>query len=109
MENKKNKNQEKQKKEEEKLPYDTNINSDDEQALHDKNLSMNQNQDKPLAEREDVDFTGKNLDIPGRNESDTSDEGTDIPDEENLQFNERGKRPKMDKNEEHPDPDSFNP
>lgn len=108
MEKNKKRNPEKEKKEE-KLPYDPNINSDDKQALHDKNLSMNQNQDKPLAERENVDFSGEELDIPGSDESDTSNEGTDIPDEENFQFNERGKRPNKDKNEEHPDPDSFKP
>lgn len=109
MENKKKNDQENRKKKEEKLPYDPNINRDDEQALHDKNLSMNQNQDKPLSDRENVDFTGEDLDIPGRDDSNTSDQETNLPDEGNLQFNERGKRPKKDKNPEHPDPDSFNP
>lgn len=109
MESKKNKGQKEKLKKEEKLPYDPNINKDDEQALHDKNLSMNQNQDKPLADRENVDFTAEELDIPGRNDTDTSDEGTDLPDEENFQFNERGKKPKKNNNEERPDPESFNP
>ncbi|UJH91580.1 hypothetical protein LZ575_02340 [Antarcticibacterium sp. 1MA-6-2] len=34
------------------LPYDPNINKDDLQALHQKGRSMNQGQDKSLAERE---------------------------------------------------------
>lgn len=88
------------------LPYDPNINSDDMQALHDKGLSMDQGQDKPLAERKrPVDFTGKDLDIPGRNEADTTHDGADIPDEENYQFNERGARTDAEKNRDHPDPD----
>lgn len=88
------------------LPYDPNINTDDMQALHNKGLSMDQGQDKPLSERKrPVDFTGKDLDIPGRNEADTTHDGTDIPDEENYQFNERGVRSDADKNRDHPDPD----
>lgn len=88
------------------LPYDPNINEDDLQALHDEGLSMDQNQDKPLAERDrPVDFTGKDLDIPGRNERDTTHKGTDIPDEDNHQFNERGVRKDEAKKGDHPDPD----
>lgn len=106
MEKKENKNLKSQRKEKgnsEDLPYDPNINSDDMQALQDENLSMDQNQDKPLADREDpVDFTGKDLDIPGRNEADTTHEGTDIPDEDNLQFNERGATPAHEKKQQHP-------
>lgn len=88
------------------LPYDPNINDDDMQALQDKGLSMDQGQDKPLAERKrPVDFTGKSLDIPGRNEADTTHDGPDIPDEENFQFNERGARKDEDKKGDHPNPD----
>lgn len=88
------------------LPYDPNINKDDMQALQEKGLSMDQGQDKPLSERNrPVDFTAKDLDIPGRNERDTTHEGTGIPDEENYQFNERGVRKDEEKNSDHPDPD----
>ena len=96
----------KDKIEKNELPYDPNINSDDKQALSDKGLSMDQGQDKPLANRKrPVDFTGKDLDIPGRDEADTTHKGTDIPDEANYQFNKRGVRTDADKNKEHPDPD----
>lgn len=91
------------------LPYDPNINSDDKQVLHDKDLSMDQDQDKPLTERDEpVDFTGEEMDIPGSEESDTTDEGTDIPDEENLQFDKRGisRKKKDDGTQTIPDPDS---
>lgn len=112
MKKDKNEKLEENGKKKENLPYDPKINSDDKQALHDKDLSMDQNQDKPLAERDNVDFTGEDLDIPGREDTDTSGEGTDLPDEENFQFDERGKRTgkdKKEKDEEIPDPDSFNP
>lgn len=88
------------------LPYDPNINKDDLQALHEKGLSMDQGQDKSLSERErPVDFTAKDLDIPGRDERDTSHEGTGIPDEENYQFNQRGVRTDEEKDADHPNPD----
>ena len=88
------------------MPYDPNINKDDMQALQDKGLSMDQGQDKSLAERKrPIDFAGKDLDIPGRNEANTTHNGADIPDEANYQFNKRGVRSDADKNSEHPDPD----
>ena len=88
------------------LPYDPNINKDDKQALHDKGLSMDQGQDKPLENRRrPVDFAGKDLDIPGREEVDTTHKGTDIPDEANYQFNERGVRRDADKSKGLPNPD----
>lgn len=88
------------------LPYDPNINKDDLQALHQKGLSMDQGQDKSLAERDrPADFTAKDLDIPGRNERDTTHKESGIPDEENYQFNQRGSRTDEQKNEDHPNPD----
>lgn len=96
-------------KRKEKLPYNPDITDDDQQALQDKGLSMDQGQDKDLADRDrPVDFTGKNLDIPGREERDTS-TGTGIPDEDNYQFNQRGSRKEKDKNMDHPDPDTKIP
>ncbi|HSI70294.1 MAG TPA: hypothetical protein VK941_08690 [Gillisia sp.] len=75
------------------LPYDPNINKDDLQALHREGLSMDQGRDKFLSDRKrPVDFTGNEMDIPSRDESDTSQDGTDLPDEENNQYNERGVR-----------------
>ncbi len=101
-------NKKKTKENSKKLPYDSNITSDDKQALHEKNLSMDQGQDKPLAERKrPVDFTGEELDIPRRDDSDTTQEGTDLPDEENLQFDERGIPLKGKKRREHPGPEDI--
>lgn len=88
------------------LPYDPNINQEDRQALHEEGLSMDQGRDRPLSERDrPVDFTGKDLDIPGQAESDTTHAGTDLPDEENNQYNERGVRKDEDKKKDHPNPD----
>lgn len=90
------------------LPYDPNINSEDLQALHDENLSMDQGQDKFLADRDrPADFTADELDIPGADDADTTHRGTDNPDEENYQFDNRGAPKKRSKEEEIPDPDSL--
>ncbi len=89
------------------LPYDPEINEDDRQILQEKGHSMapNEDRDKFLADRErPVDFAADDLDIPGRNESDTTHDGTDLPDEENFQYNQRGKRPDEAKKGEHPNP-----
>ncbi len=88
------------------LPYDPNINQDDKQALNPKGHSMNRGQDKPLAERKrPVDFAGGDLDIPGRNERDMSNESSGLPDEENFQFKEQGTRSNTEKAKDHPNPD----
>ncbi len=87
------------------LPYNPEITEEDKQALNEKGHSMNMGQDKDLANRErEVDFTGKDLDIPGREERNIS-KGTGIPDEDNYQFNQRGSRPEEKKKSEHPNPD----
>lgn len=88
------------------LPYEPDITREDEMALPDKGLSMNQDEDRFLKEREKfVDFEADNLDIPGRNEPDTTSQGSDIPDEDNRQFNQRGKRKDERKDLDHPGSD----
>lgn len=88
------------------LPYEPDITREDEMALPDKGLSMNQDEDRFLKEREKtVDFEADNLDIPGRNEPDTTSQGSDIPDEDNMQFNQRGKRKDETKDLDHPESD----
>lgn len=90
------------------LPYDPNINEDDKQALQERGLNMSPNDDKFLAERDrPVDFAADDLDIPGRNEADTSHEGTDQPDEENFQFNERGVPKRRNNEEDIPDDEDI--
>ena len=103
------KNEHKPRKEDDKrkenLPYNPDITKEDMQALNEKEHSMNMGQDKDLADRDrEVDFTAKDLDIPGRKERDTS-TGKEIPDEANYQFNQRGSRPEEQKKSEHPNPD----
>ena len=89
------------------LPYDPNINKDDKQALQERGLDINLNDDRFLAERErPVDFAADDLDIPGRNEADTTHDGADIPDEENFQYDQRGARIKRSGLEDIPDEDA---
>ena len=77
------------------LPYDPNITREDKQALQERGLNMNPTDDKFLADRDrPVDFTAEELDIPGRNEVDTPHRGTNIPDEENFQYDESGVKKK---------------
>lgn len=90
------------------LPYDPNINKDDLQALQEKGHSMapDEDSDKFLAERKrPVDFAGEDLDIPGRQERDVTHDTTDIPDEDNHQFNNRGVRTDEERKSDHPDTD----
>ncbi len=91
------------------LPYDPNINKDDKQALQKRGLNMSPNDDKFLSETErPVDFAAEDLDIPGRNEADTTHDGPDIPDEENYQFNEKGVKKKRGPHNEEEIPDDDN-
>ncbi len=88
------------------LPYDPNINEDDKQALQERGHNMNPSDDRFLAERDrPVDFTAEDLDIPGRNQADNTHEGTDIPDEENFQYDERGVKKNRSDLDDIPDPD----
>ncbi|CAN5402160.1 hypothetical protein BH23BAC2_BH23BAC2_07620 [soil metagenome] len=87
------------------LPYDPDINEDDKQALQERGINMNPRDKKFLAERDrPLDFAAKDLDIPGRDERNTTHEGTDIPDEQNFQYDESGIKKKR-KLEDIPDPD----
>lgn len=89
------------------LPYDPNINKDDKQALQERGLDINLNDDRFLAERDrPVDFAADDLDIPGRNEADTTHEGTDIPDEENFQYDQSGLKKERSGLEDIPDEDA---
>lgn len=86
------------------LPYDPNVNDDDMLALHEDGLNMAPDEDKQLENRDKpVDFTGKDLDIPPREERDTT-SGTEIPDPDNYQWNERGAKPGATKGKDHPHP-----
>lgn len=89
------------------LPYDPNINRDDKQALQERGLNMSPADDEFLADRErPVDFAADDLDIPGRNEADTTHRGTDIPDEENFQYDQSGVRKKRSGLDNIPDEDA---
>lgn len=91
------------------LPYDPNINQDDLQALDERSINRSPNEERFLAERDrPVDFTTGDLDIPGRELADTTHKGTDIPDEENFQYDERGVENEQSNDDDIPDPD-FNP
>ena len=71
------------------LPYNPEITKEDKEALNEKGRSMNKGQDKDLDQKEQVDFTPDELDIPGSNDSRPEDK-TDLVDEENMQFNNKG-------------------
>lgn len=91
------------------LPYDPSITEEDKQALQDRNLSMDQHQDKALSDRNrPVDFTAKDLDIPGSDDRDTSHKSSELPDEENFQFNRRGEQPDEAGTESHPEREGNN-
>jgi len=89
------------------LPYDPNITKDDLQALDERSINRSPSEERFLAERDrPVDLTAEDLDIPGTDLADTTHEGTDIPDEENFQYDERGvENTGLDENDL-PDPDS---
>lgn len=75
------------------LPYDPNITKDDLRALDERGNTRTSNEERFLAERErPVDFTNEDMDIPGSDEADTTHSGTDLPDEENFQYDESGKK-----------------
>lgn len=88
--------------EDEKLPYDPELNREDRQALPDENLSMDMEDDRDrfLAERKrPVDFTGEDLDIPEK-DLEVGRDGLGIPDEENQQYSDRRPKSKEDKDRE---------
>jgi len=78
------------------LPYNPEITKEDKEALNEKGRSMNKGQDKDLDQKEQVDFTPDELDIPASNETKPEDK-TDLVDEENMQFNKKGAKGENDK------------
>ncbi|MDN3593890.1 hypothetical protein [Zunongwangia endophytica] len=93
-------------KKDQDLPYNPEVTKDDQQALNEKGRSMNKGQDAALDHTQtNNDFAAKDLDIPERQEADISSDGSDIPDEENRQFNKRGAKPDYQKDREHPNSD----
>ncbi|WP_405198734.1 hypothetical protein [Christiangramia sp. LLG6405-1] len=71
------------------LPYNPEITNEDKEALNEKGRSMNKGQDKDLDQKEQVDFTPDELDIPASNDTKPEDK-TELVDEENMQFNKKG-------------------
>lgn len=71
------------------LPYNPDITQEDKEALNEKGRSMSKGLDRELDHKEKVDFTPDELDIPASNDSRLEDK-TDLVDEENMQFNNKG-------------------
>lgn len=70
--------------------YNANITKDDKQALGSKELRADLGDDRLLKDRkEPVDFSGKDLDVPGRNKPNAHKKNT-ITDEENSLFGQGG-------------------
>lgn len=89
------------------LPYDPNITKEDKQALQERGHNMSPTDDQFLADRDrPADFAAKDLDIPGRNQADTSHRGTDIPDEQNFQYDRSGMKKKRSNEDDIPDRDT---
>lgn len=88
----------------EDLPYNPEVTNEDMQALNDKGKSMNKGQDKDLDRQRKTDFTPDELDIPASNDAKPND-GTDLVDEENMQYNKKGARPDRDISRDHPNSD----
>ncbi|TRO66508.1 hypothetical protein [Christiangramia sabulilitoris] len=80
----------------EETTYNPEVTKEDKQALNEKGRSMNKGQDRALDREREVDFTASELDIPGSNDARPTKEG-EIPDEQNLQYNDRGSRPEHKK------------
>lgn len=77
-------------KEEDKETYNSNITEEDLQAIGKKGLRVDTGDDELLLNRkEPIDFQGKDLDIPGRNESKIYTKNNLI-DEENSLFGQGG-------------------
>ncbi|APS39707.1 MULTISPECIES: hypothetical protein [Salegentibacter] len=92
-------------KQEEKKKYDSDVTSEDKQALNKKGRSMNKGQDKELDREKPVDFTADNLDIPGSNQTAKNDRD-ELVDEENYRFNKRGTEKEKRDLDDIPDPDT---
>lgn len=69
--------------------YNPNLTEEDLRILKDKNLSMDNGDDRLLQNRKNpVDFSGEQLDVPGRNRN----KPTRLNDEENTLFAQGGER-----------------
>jgi len=95
----------KEKDENKKETYNSNITPEDKQALNKKGRSMNKGQDKDLDDKEQVDFTAEELDIPGSTSS-KPDKTNNLVDEENRRFNKKGSKKEKKDMDDFPDPDT---
>ncbi|WFO14647.1 hypothetical protein M601_011785 [Cellulophaga baltica 4] len=70
--------------------YNSNVTEDDLQALGKKGLSMDTGDDSLLQDRKDrIDFSGEDLDVPGRHEVNLT-PNLGLKDEENSLFGQGG-------------------
>lgn len=79
----------------EKLPYDPEITAEDKKMLRDDNANLHNDgsSDRQLQNRKkDVDFAGKDLDIPGRHTAQKGNGITGLNDEENKLHSQGGDR-----------------
>lgn len=93
------------KKDKNKETYNSDITAEDKQALNKKGRSMNKGQDKDLDDKEQVDFTAEELDIPGSRSS-KPDKTNNLVDEENYRFNKKGAKKEKKDMDDFPDPDT---
>lgn len=72
--------------------YDSDLNKQDKDILNQKNIHKDGGADEQLRDRKkEVDFTGKDLDIPGRDTTNRN-EGGALNDEENRLHSQGGPR-----------------
>lgn len=71
------------------MPYNPKVTEQDKQVLHEKGRSLNEGQDKNLSNRQNVDFTPDELDIPASNDTRVKNKEA-LVDEENMQYNQKG-------------------
>ncbi len=77
-------------KENEKLPYNPNVTVHDKDMLSQKNIHGDGGDDQQLRDRkQQVDFAGKDLDVPGREQAKKAN-GNGLRDEENKLFSQGG-------------------
>ena len=76
------------KNKDEKLPYNPNVTEHDRDILSQKNIHGDGGDDQQLKDRkEKVDFAGKDLDVPGREQA-KKNKGNGLRDEENTLFSQ---------------------
>ncbi|NNF19166.1 MAG: hypothetical protein HKN61_05275 [Flavobacteriaceae bacterium] len=80
------------KKENKKADYNPEVTKEDLEALGKKGLSMDARDDRKLQKRENqVDFTGKDLDVP-KGKQNIMDNNSKVKDEENKFYSQGGER-----------------